>query len=124
MTQLEPASSGERPLTQELWYAARYYLGSRTGIVLMAAAALGAGACLNWGWLVAAGLAPVIISVLPCAAMCALGLCMSGHSRPSASNETPSAEINAGADTSTSLRLAGEADTHADKSGQKGKGCC
>jgi hypothetical protein len=34
------------------------------------------GAALNWSWLVAAGIAPLLITVLPCAAMCALGLCM------------------------------------------------
>jgi hypothetical protein len=81
MTDLQPASPGERPFRQELWNAARYYLGGRTGIVIAAATVLGAGAYLNWGWLVALGLAPVIISALPCAAMCALGLCMNGRSR-------------------------------------------
>lgn len=30
----------------------------------------------GWDWLVAAGLAPILIGVLPCLAMCALGLCM------------------------------------------------
>ena len=29
----------------------------------------------GWDWLVAAGFGPIIVSVLPCAAMCALGLC-------------------------------------------------
>jgi hypothetical protein len=37
---------------------------------------VGAGLALNWGWLTAAGIAPVLLSLLPCAAMCALGLCM------------------------------------------------
>lgn len=40
-------------------------------------AALGTGVVLNWGWLVAAGIAPLVLSVLPCLAMCALGLCAS-----------------------------------------------
>jgi hypothetical protein len=31
---------------------------------------------LKWNWLVAAGIAPVLLSLLPCAAMCALGFCM------------------------------------------------
>jgi hypothetical protein len=34
-----------------------------------------AGASLSWGWLVAAGLAPIILAVAPCAIMCGLGLC-------------------------------------------------
>ena len=31
------------------------------------------GAALNWSWLVAVGIAPLLITVLPCAAMCGLG---------------------------------------------------
>jgi hypothetical protein len=33
------------------------------------------GLALNWDWLTAAGLAPIILGILPCAVMCALGLC-------------------------------------------------
>lgn len=39
-------------------------------------AIVGAGLALNWGWLAAVGVAPILIALLPCAAMCALGLCM------------------------------------------------
>lgn len=50
----------------------------RTLLVIAAAtAAMGAGMALNWGWLVAAGIAPLILSVLPCLVMCALGVCAS-----------------------------------------------
>jgi hypothetical protein len=38
---------------------------------------IAAGLALNWSWLVAVGIAPILIAVLPCLAMCALGLCMS-----------------------------------------------
>ncbi len=41
-------------------------------------ALVGAGLALGWPWLVAFGLAPLLLSLLPCAAMCALGLCMMG----------------------------------------------
>jgi hypothetical protein len=34
------------------------------------------GAALNWSWLVAVGIAPLLLTVLPCAVMCGLGLCM------------------------------------------------
>src|SRR6266496_2852473 len=34
-----------------------------------------AGLALGWDWVVAAGLAPLVVSVLPCVAMCALGMC-------------------------------------------------
>lgn len=45
--------------------------------IVAASAAVGIGMALNWGWLVAAGIAPLIFSVLPCVVMCALGLCVS-----------------------------------------------
>jgi hypothetical protein len=54
---------------------ARQYLTGRRGLLLLAAIALFAGAALNWSWLVAAGIAPLLITALPCVAMCALGLC-------------------------------------------------
>lgn len=46
--------------------------------ILIGAAVLGGGAALffGWNWIVAAGLAAVLIGVLPCLVMCALGLCM------------------------------------------------
>jgi hypothetical protein len=34
------------------------------------------GAVLNWSWLVAVGIAPLLLTALPCIAMCGLGLCM------------------------------------------------
>ncbi len=43
---------------------------------VLAALVLVLGAALNWSWLVAAGVAPLLVSALPCVAMCALGLCM------------------------------------------------
>ena len=49
--------------------------GSR-GILLGAAALAVGGAALGWPWLVAIGLAPILLSIAPCAVMCALGLCM------------------------------------------------
>ncbi len=35
----------------------------------------------NWAWLVAAGLAPILLATLPCLAMCALSLC-ARHGQP------------------------------------------
>ena len=57
-------------------FALRGFLRTRFGIVAMAALAIGGGFYLGWGYVVAAGLAPLILGVAPCAAMCALGLCM------------------------------------------------
>lgn len=63
-------------LTRNLFSAARYHLGGQRGLLAIAAVALVAGIALNWSWLVAAGIAPLLLSALPCVAMCALGLCM------------------------------------------------
>lgn len=76
MTSPQPIDSSETTLTQDLLYAARYYLGGRRGLLILAAVAVIAGLALNWSWLVAAGIAPILLGVLPCLAMCALGLCM------------------------------------------------
>ncbi len=74
MNTTEPAESS---LARDLFDAARYYyLGGRRGLIVLAALVLVAGLALNWDWLVAAGIAPLLVAVLLCAAMCALGLCM------------------------------------------------
>lgn len=49
---------------------------TRPGLIAIAALAIGSGLALNWGSLVALGAAPLILGILPCAAMCAVGLCM------------------------------------------------
>ena len=54
---------------------ARHYLGSRNVLLALAAIAIVAGIGFNWNWLVATGLAPVLVAALPCAVMCGLGLC-------------------------------------------------
>lgn len=61
------------------------WLGGRRRWVLAGLAAVGAGLALNWDWLTAVGAAPILISLLPCAAMCALGLCMRGGTDASCS---------------------------------------
>ena len=53
---------------------------SRRGLVIGSLAILGVGAFASWDWLVAAGLAPVLIALGPCLAMCGLGMCMRGNS--------------------------------------------
>ena len=51
-------------------------LGDRRTWLAVGAVALVGGAALNWSWLVALGVAPLLLAIAPCAAMCALGLCM------------------------------------------------
>ncbi len=48
---------------------------SRRAQIITGIAAVAAGMALGWNWLTAIGLAPVILSLAPCAAMCALGAC-------------------------------------------------
>jgi hypothetical protein len=48
----------------------RWLLGS------LAVALLAGGFAWQWSWLVAIGVAPLLISAAPCLVMCALGLCM------------------------------------------------
>jgi len=76
MTTPRSTETAETSLTRDLIYTARYHLGGRRGLLILAGLAITAGLALNWSWLTAAGIAPILISVLPCLAMCALGLCM------------------------------------------------
>lgn len=48
--------------------------------------ATGTGIALNWNWLAAAGFTPFLLGVLPCAALCALGLCMKVPPSPQTSD--------------------------------------
>ena len=63
------------PGVQNILAGLRRHLGGRRILWLIAAVALAAGLTLRWNWLVAAGVAPIIVGLLPCAAMCALGFC-------------------------------------------------
>jgi|SRR5438034_10131020 len=68
-------TAGPSP-ARDLLDAARHYLGGRQALVILAIAALIGGVALNWNWLVAAGIAPLLLTALPCLVMCGLGLCM------------------------------------------------
>ena len=72
----ETTKAGGLSLTQTLLGLLKHYLGGRQGIIVVALAAAGAGLYFGWGWLAAAGIAPLLLALAPCAAMCALGLCM------------------------------------------------
>ena len=66
----------------------------RQTLMLAGMAAVAGGATLNWDWLTAIGAAPLILSLAPCAAMCAPGLCMRGGSAVCAKND-PAAKPDA-----------------------------
>ncbi|WP_137935450.1 hypothetical protein [Mesorhizobium comanense] len=63
------------------------YISGRHGLIAAGVAIAVAGLAFNWSWLVAAGIAPVLLSLLPCAAMCTLGLCMNRMRGSSCSTE-------------------------------------
>ena len=52
------------------------FLNRRTALLVAGALTLGIGAALNWHWLIAAGIGPIVLSLLPCAVMCLLGVFM------------------------------------------------
>lgn len=66
----------ETPLLPDLLFAMRYYLRKPRVLAIAALALVGMALLFSWGWLVALGVAPFLLAVLPCAAMCALGMCM------------------------------------------------
>jgi len=77
------AKSGSRESSPDACASgSRSMLGNWKLWLVLAAVALVAGAAFNWSLLVAVGAAPLLIAVLPCVAMCALGLC--AHKRAQA----------------------------------------
>ena len=77
-TAIETKNAKELPLGQAASVLVRRYAANRKALVVVALLIIGAaGLALNWIWLVAAGVAPILLALAPCAAMCALGVCMS-----------------------------------------------
>ena len=74
-TETQVTRQSQTSLGQDVLGFVRYWLRDRRVLIGLAAAAVVGGGVLNWGWLVAIGIAPVILAVAPCAVMCALGLC-------------------------------------------------
>src|SRR6266852_2339409 len=96
MTTSESTNTRKASLARDLQHAARYYLGNRRALVILAIVALAGGVALNWSWLVAAGIAPILLTALPCLILCGLGLCMNkmvGGSRASQPMPPDKAEL-------------------------------
>jgi hypothetical protein len=78
MKQLEiagPALVGRLGLVKAIPDFLRPWLTGRRGLTIGGIAVVIAGLALGWNWLTAIGVAPVILSLAPCAAMCAVGAC-------------------------------------------------
>jgi len=92
------AKKADLSLAQIVHRLLRHYLGGRRGLVLLAAAGVGTGLYLSWGWLAALGIAPLLLALAPCAAMCALGLCMnSGGGKSCPTDSKPGDQTTTGA---------------------------
>jgi hypothetical protein len=87
----QTAATAKPSLVQDWLTALRYWLSGRRGLIALAVALVLAAAALNWSWLVAVGIAPLLIAFAPCAAMCALGLCASKMGGGSCSSRTGTA---------------------------------
>lgn len=81
---------------RSVWTLSRPYLSDRKVLAVLAAAMIGAGLWLSWGWLATAGIAPVLVALAPCAAMCALGLCMKGSGGKSCASNNGTGGAQAG----------------------------
>lgn len=70
------------------------YFSSRRGLLVIGGIAVTLGIGLNWGWLATAGITQVLIGLLPCAATCALGLCLPRLMRPPADEQSASRDVS------------------------------
>ena len=105
MTTSDPARPVQNSLAGDIFSAARYYLGNRFGLLAIGALVLGVGAYSSWGWLVAAGIAPLLLTFAPCAAMCALGMCSMGRKSKSPTDAASTGSVE-GTGTKLPLSLA------------------
>lgn len=85
----EAKKAQELSLTQSLAGLLGHYLGGRRGLVVVAVIAVGMGLYLSWGLLAAVGVAPLLLALAPCAAMCALGLCMNKGDKSCSTDSKP-----------------------------------
>ena len=91
MNSQETATATKPSLAQDWLDALRYWLGGRRGLIVLAVVLVLAATALNWSWLVAVGIAPLLVAFAPCAAMCALGLCASSMGGGSCSSKETTA---------------------------------
>jgi ribose/xylose/arabinose/galactoside ABC-type transport system permease subunit len=76
MTAPQSTTVAESSVWRDARDIARYDRRNRWVLVALVAVVLVAGIGLNWAWLVAPGIVPILLSTLPCLIMCGLGLCI------------------------------------------------
>jgi hypothetical protein len=89
MSETNAADLSARPRPQLILGILRGFARDRRVMIAAGVLALVLGAASSWSWLVAVGAAPVLLAVLPCAAMCALGLCAMGTNHQPVGATTP-----------------------------------
>ena len=72
----KPSIPATAEVEQGLWRFIASWYTPRRGLILAGLGIVAAGLALGWNWLSAIGVAPLILSLAPCAAMCALGVCV------------------------------------------------
>jgi len=108
MTTAGSSRTSDASLGRDILHAVRCYLRGWRGPAVLAAVVAAAGLAFGWSWLMAAGVAPLLLSVLPCAAMCALGLCMNRLTGKQCSTDAvpqkPVEQVGAAEPDATALR--------------------
>jgi hypothetical protein len=89
MSETKAAELSVRRWPQLILGILRGFARDRRVLIAAGVLALVLGAAFNWSWLIAVGAAPVLLAVLPCAVMCALGLCAMGMNRSPSGATTP-----------------------------------
>ncbi len=118
MTVPQSTTTADASLSRLGLNVARYYLGNRWVLLALGVLAVALGLSFGgWGWLVAAGLVPILLSTLPCLVMCGFGVCMMCRS-----NKTQSAASRDAADQATSSAALGVA--MMDRPTVGGSSCC
>lgn len=64
------------PLPDSFGRATLRYISNKWVLVAAGGLPLVGVAAFSWNWLVAAGIASILLSILPCLVMCGFGLCM------------------------------------------------
>jgi hypothetical protein len=101
MSETNAADLSARPWPQLILGVLQAFARDRRVLIAAGVLALVLGAALNWSWLIAVGVAPVLLAVFPCAAMCALGVCAMSMNRslPDAATPPPGATADGSADS-------------------------
>lgn len=93
LSSIAKPSSGPRISARGIQTVIRRRLTSRLGLTIAGLVVVAAGLALGWNWLSAIGVAPIILSLAPCAAMCALGACAMGRGNKSSCSNSGSADV-------------------------------